>query len=68
MSTLNIIPKKIKSHNLLNTTLSRIRDPRIVYLLKTIQDNQIKVAHCLLEEIHKLETYAKWILGNKQFD
>ena len=65
MPSLAFDPSKIKSHGLIYTALSRVSDPKNLYLLSHIKENQIKVDKNVLQEIKRLRTQARWQCINK---
>ena len=66
MDSLAFEPKKIKTHGLVYTALSRVRDPSNLYILSDLHTNQIKVDTNVLEEVKRLQTNEKWISLHKQ--
>ena len=66
MDTLAFEPTGIRTHGLIYTALSRIRDPANLYILNKLQSKQIKVDTNVLAEVKRLQTSAKWTPLQKQ--
>ena len=66
MDSLAFEPKKIRTHGLIYTALSRVRDPNNLYILSELHKEQIKVDTTVLEEIKRLHTCARWISLHRQ--
>ena len=65
LHTLALNPHKIKTHGLIYTALSRIKDPSNLYLLEKIQANQIKIDREVINETNRLIIDTNWTIINK---
>ena len=68
LSNLAFDPKHIHSHGLVYNALSRIKDPKNLYILDKLTHSQIKVDKIVLEEINRLKTTSPWECTNQALE